>query len=107
MKKKIKKPTKEWFIYPLNSETNEVIARELAKTIEIDEVETERGWMFRCSYSHINAFLKATAHFNLQFKVFRRRKTSHKIEEWKFCHKKRVRRSKKFQKARKEIEKKK
>ncbi len=105
MTKKIKNPTSEWFIRPLDGHTNEVIARELARGNNVDELETELGGMFRCPYSKINFFLQSTEMFKLRFEIYRKRRVNSKLERWEFGHKKRTKRSKKYQEIKKQIEK--
>lgn len=108
MKTLPKRPTDQWFIHPLDADTNEIIARELARLSEVDEVETELGSMYRCAYARIEDFQNAKEKYKLRFRVYRRRTSGSKLEEWKFGYKKtKTKRSAKYQKAKTEAEKKK
>ncbi len=82
MAKKIKKPTAEWFIKPTDGgHTNEVIANHLATYSSIDEVKTEFGWTYRCSYEEIKYFQECKEKFKLKFDVFKKRNKSDKTEK--------------------------
>lgn len=105
MKKNIKRPTAEWLIKPLDGDTNEIIARHLARTAEIDEVETELGGMYRCSYSRINELLQAVKIFKLKFKVYRRRSKNSQLELWQFDKAEKLKKSKKYKETKKQIKK--
>lgn len=102
------RPTEQWLVRPLDADTNENIARELARTGDVDEVETELGGMYRCSYAKITTLVNSAKKFNLRFEVYRKRTKNSQLEYWEFGHKKlKARKSKKYQQAKKQMNKKK
>lgn len=108
MKTLPKNSTAEWFIQPLDANTNEIIARELSRLAEVDEVETELGSMYRCSYARIKDFLNAKEKYKMEFRVYRKGTKGDKLEELEVEHKKpKTKKSQKYQEAKKEAKKKK
>lgn len=66
----------EWFLEPLDSQTNRAIARELSEENCIREMAGPEGRklnLWRCSFSFIRSFARSRADLDLSFKVYNRR----------------------------------
>lgn len=102
---KKKNPTAEWLVRPLDSHTNQAIARDLERVGFLEEVETELGDMYICSYERIAFFQKSARDLSLKFEVYRRRNRGNKPERWKFdTNKSKSKKSKKFRQAQKDLD---
>jgi hypothetical protein len=99
--------TREWLVRPLDGHTNEVISRRLAQKLDIDEVETEYGGMFRCDFEVISRIVESKKQFNLRLEVYRKKTNHAKLEFWPFTDIQRLRKSAKYQAAKKAVENKK
>ncbi|MBN2885061.1 hypothetical protein JXE04_04030 [Patescibacteria group bacterium] len=80
-----------WFIEPLNAFTNEVIAKELAKTADVTEnvqLKISDGSFHSVfqvpAYSTIAKFKAGSAKFNLKFKVYCSSSKNAQVRLWKF-----------------------
>ncbi len=95
-----KNPTAEWFVRPLDSHTNQSIARDLDRIGFLEEMETELGDMYRCPYERIAFFQKSARDLHLNFEVYRRRTRGGKLEKWiSGSGKGQTKKSKKFRQA--------
>jgi len=90
----MKKRKTYWFVEPLNSLTNEAIARELAKTSDISETigldvgDDSRHDVFQLPSYHLISLLYAgKVKFGFKFKIYRRQGRG-QAREWLFGEKK-------------------
>ena len=80
-----------WFIEPLEAFSNEVMAKELAKTIDVGESEQltvndgSRHSVFQVpAYRFIAKFKAGVNQFNLKFRVYCRSGKNAQTRLWKF-----------------------
>jgi hypothetical protein len=97
---KLEKQEYQWFVEPLDSHTNEVIARLLEQdmgadltTITDEHGETKEA--FIVEHKHIQALENSKKQQNLRFRKYNRKGKDGKIREWKFTGKKKTRKEKK------------
>lgn len=103
----MEKQKSSWLIEPLDAHTNEVFARELARTANVIESvehfnEKEISVYVIDDYSLIQRLLDSRASQGLRFNVYRRRGRS-KPEKWPFTQRVRAPKSQKYKKAKKDL----
>ncbi|MCF7860248.1 hypothetical protein K9M09_01355 [Patescibacteria group bacterium] len=83
--------TTNWFVEPLDSFTNEVIAKELARTSDIVEsvqLKINEGSLHSVfqvpAYSFIAKLKAGTTKFNLKFRVYCRIGKNAQVRLWRF-----------------------
>lgn len=75
--------TYTWFLEPLDKDTNEVIARELANLANVSDVDHEmltqvlcadkkRHNLWRCPFDFVSKIMRSAGQMNLRFKIFNR-----------------------------------
>lgn len=94
MEKKIKKKQTNWFVEPLDANTNEVICRTLIASHDLiehismlDENEESHSVIEVPNYAFINKLYKSKAKFKLDFNVYSKQGKYGKIKLWRFGEK--------------------
>jgi hypothetical protein len=91
IEKKRKRPQTYWFAEPLNSLTNESIARELAKDSDVSEMldlnigDNRKRKVFQLpSYNLVSLLRAGRLQFGFKFNIYRRQGLYGKVSTWVF-----------------------
>jgi hypothetical protein len=88
------KKATEWFIEPLNPETNQIIASDLRNLIEVDEClllrdsANKEHQAYRVAHAHLTKFKKGRKTFGLKFNAWCRAGSEGIIRPWTLLDKK-------------------
>ncbi len=90
-----------WFVEPLNSNTNEVVARQLAENNFCSEIvcaDGKRHNLWTCSNQFVISLVESEKSFNLHFKIWGKQGRHGKIRDKTFLFSKKQKKRQKVKK---------